>query len=232
MAQIGIKLADHTFYPVLTDDEPQKKRMVLTVARDGQQSVQVDLIRRSEEGDEFVGSLVLDDLPEEAGRELEFQLSLDSSGAVEATIRDGSGDHHQSFSTHLSGSGQSGDFQLPDESSAVSDVRLEAFESDEDDFTDDFDFFEGEEALHDAVAERRDTIGDDELIGFDDEEESEEARTVGRPFNIVVLIAAILIVLSIVMVGAYFVFVALRGDALPELRSTAAAFGMADTFRT
>ena len=92
MAQIGIKLADHSFYPVLEDDTPHRKRMVLSVAREGQTSVQVDIVRRADGRDQSVGCLVLEDISPNRGDELEFVLGLDAEGNIEAKIseRDGS----------------------------------------------------------------------------------------------------------------------------------------------
>ena len=46
---IGIKLADGTFYPILEEGVPAKKRMELTTVKDNQETVQVDLYR-SENG--------------------------------------------------------------------------------------------------------------------------------------------------------------------------------------
>ena len=43
--KIGIKIADGSFYPILDGDTKQKKRMVLTTVKDGQESVQIDLYR-------------------------------------------------------------------------------------------------------------------------------------------------------------------------------------------
>ncbi len=116
MAQIGIKLADHTFYPVLDDETPRRKRTVLSVAKEGQHSVQVDVIRRDETGDQVVGCLVLEDLPDEAGGEIEFVLGIDADGNVDARISDPSGEQYQSFSVNVAQLDLSESFSLPDES--------------------------------------------------------------------------------------------------------------------
>ena len=49
MKTIGIKLADGTFYPVLTEGTADKKELNLTTVKDDQTTVQVDLYR-SESG--------------------------------------------------------------------------------------------------------------------------------------------------------------------------------------
>ena len=137
MAQIGIKLADHSFYPVLDDDTPQRKRMVLTVARDGQESVQVDLIRRREDGDQSVGCLVLEELHDATGTELEFVLGVDGDGNVEARISDPSGDQFQSFSVQLDQLDVADAYSLPDVAGDVADIA--GIESIDDDLAADLD---------------------------------------------------------------------------------------------
>ena len=60
---IGIKLADGTFYPILEEGVPAKKRMELTTVKDNQETVQVDLYRSengSMEDAEYVDSLQID----------------------------------------------------------------------------------------------------------------------------------------------------------------------------
>ncbi|MFA7567392.1 MAG: hypothetical protein WCY01_10230 [Alkalispirochaeta sp.] len=186
MAQIGIKLADHSFYPVLDDEKPQRKRLVLTVARDGQESVQVDLLRRGDNGDQLVGCLVLEGLPGDAGVELEFILGLDGDGNVDARISDSSGRQFQSLSANLSQLEIESPYGLPEELLHVPDVDY-----------------------------------DDEILEDMDDEEDQIGRAGRhRRFNPVVLVAVVLIVLGITLVGAYFVFMILKGDPLPELRAS------------
>lgn len=62
---IGIKVADGKFYPILSENESAKKRLVLTTARDGQESVQIDLYRTataSMQDADFVGSLLVENI--------------------------------------------------------------------------------------------------------------------------------------------------------------------------
>jgi hypothetical protein len=46
--QIGIKIADGSFYAILDEGLAQRKRLVLTTVKDNQESVQIDLFRSSE----------------------------------------------------------------------------------------------------------------------------------------------------------------------------------------
>ena len=43
--RIGIKLADGEFYPILPENRPARKRLIVTTVKDDQASVQIDLYR-------------------------------------------------------------------------------------------------------------------------------------------------------------------------------------------
>jgi len=89
--EIGIKLADGSFYSVLEEDFTGRKKLVVTTARDNQDSVQIDLYRGSEEGAEaFLGSLTLENILPAPKREpeIELQMGLDSQGNLEAVASD------------------------------------------------------------------------------------------------------------------------------------------------
>ena len=45
MKEIGIKLADGSFYPIMEDGTPCNKKLVLTTVKDNQTRVLVDLYR-------------------------------------------------------------------------------------------------------------------------------------------------------------------------------------------
>ncbi len=230
MAQIGIKLADHSFYPVLEDDSPQRKRMVLTVAREGQHSVQIDLLRRSETGDQLVGCLVLEDLPGETDTELEFVLGLDGSGNIDARISDSSGSQYQCLAANLSQLDLPSAYGLPEETSDVADISgMESLDDDlpGDDFLPDLDLpeeFDGEARVHASIS---DNLAEADFQDYDEDGDAEaDSIDDARPVNAVLLLALILIVLGLVLVGAYFFFTILRGEALPELPGTAAILSL------
>ncbi len=79
--EIGVKLADGSFYSVLEEDFTGRKKLVVTTSRDNQDSVQIDLYRGSLEGAEaFIGSLMIENIQPAPKREpeIELQLGLDS----------------------------------------------------------------------------------------------------------------------------------------------------------
>jgi hypothetical protein len=248
VAQIGIKLADHTFYPVLEDETPRRKRTVLSVAKEGQRSVQVDVIRRDDGNDQVVGSLVLEDLPDDSGGEVEFVLGIDSDGTVDARISDPSGEQYQSFSVNVTQLDLAESFSLPDESDASGyggvaavDDSLDSTDfgmpeiSLPDEFDDDFGGeFEDEDQLHASLSEDLSDdlagVGDSPAyesgLGSDADEELEgdvdEDEPAPRSFSPLLLAAIILISLSLLALGAFGIFSWLKGDAVPELRAAGA----------
>ncbi len=61
--QIGVKLADGSFYPVLEQEFAGRKKLVVTTAQDNQDTVQIDLFRGQEgraEQSGYIGSLVIE----------------------------------------------------------------------------------------------------------------------------------------------------------------------------
>ncbi len=106
--EIGIKLADGSFYSVLEEDFTGRKKLVVTTSRDNQDSVQIDLYRGSEEGAEtFLGSLMLENLNPAPKREpeIELQLGLDSLGNLEAVASDLMSGEKKSLSLSLPAAG-------------------------------------------------------------------------------------------------------------------------------
>ena len=115
MSLIGIKLADGSFFPVIEHDVPQRKRVVLTVAREGQTGVQIDLIRRDGDIEQYVGCLVLEDLAEGVETEIELVVGLDDERNVDAKISDKGGEQYQSFSVNLDKISAPESYSLPDD---------------------------------------------------------------------------------------------------------------------
>jgi len=102
--EIGIKLADGSFYPVLEEDFTGRKKLVVTTSRDNQDSVQIDLYRGSEQGAEaFLGTLMLENIPPAPKREpeIELHLGLDSRGNLEAVASDLMSGEKKSLSVSL-----------------------------------------------------------------------------------------------------------------------------------
>jgi nucleoid-associated protein YgaU len=90
---IGIKVANGEFYPIMEENSPVKKRLILTTAHDNQKSIQVDLYHSYEQtmADAlYVGSLVVENLkPLPKGEpNIEMILSSNSAGQITANAVD------------------------------------------------------------------------------------------------------------------------------------------------
>ncbi len=93
MKTIGIKLADGSFYPILTEGMPDKKELNLTTVRDNQTTVQVDLYRsenNSMDDAEYVDTLQITHLPKRPNGELDIALDImiDETNHLSAQIHD------------------------------------------------------------------------------------------------------------------------------------------------
>lgn len=90
---IGIKLADGSFYPILEEGVPDKKRLELTTVKDNQETVQVDLYRTetgSMDDAEYVDSLQIENIAAHPNGEptLAFNIALDENNNLSADICD------------------------------------------------------------------------------------------------------------------------------------------------
>lgn len=248
MAQIGIKLADNSFFPILDDTTPARKRVVLTVAEEGQPTVQVDLLRESDEGArQYVGCLVLEDLPSAGSNELELIVGVDENEVVNAEIHDAERRQYQSISVSLDQLQQLESFDLPDEESidiesvdSLEDVSLGDLSVDDVGMPDiegeqfDEDAFETVDDLDDefgAPADGEDLSFED---GYEEEEYPEDVDEVApdrdpRPFYMVSVVALVIIVVSLVLLGAYGVFRWLQTEPLPDLRAAFIPFFVLST---
>ena len=118
-SQIGIKIADGTFYPVLDEGTYEKKRLVLTTVKDNQENVQIDLYRSSggsmEEAD-YVGSLIIENITPAPGGEPEVEviLGIDEEDTLNAIANDRATGNKQSLSTSLQHLSEQGDYTIPD----------------------------------------------------------------------------------------------------------------------
>ncbi len=124
--QIGIKLADGSFYPVLGEQKAGRRRLVVTTARDNQDTVQIDLYAGEgelAEQTQYVGSLTVENIQPAPKREPEIEviLGLDEQGILEATASDMMTGESRSLSVSLpqagAGSGAT-EFELESEGAA------------------------------------------------------------------------------------------------------------------
>jgi hypothetical protein len=90
---IGIKLANREFYPVLEENSPARKRLVLTTVHDDQKSVQIDLYKSQlliMTDALYIGSLVIEDIsPKPRGAaSVELLISSTPGGEIIADAVD------------------------------------------------------------------------------------------------------------------------------------------------
>ncbi len=90
---IGIKLADGSFYPVLTAGKATEKQLKLTTARDGQTSIRLHLYRSAfgaMEDAEYIDSLRIDGLAFHEMNEptVSLSISMDDEGNISAHLSD------------------------------------------------------------------------------------------------------------------------------------------------
>lgn len=91
MSYIGIKLANHDFFPILEEKDgiAVEKDLELTTIRNNQESVQINLFKQSDETDpEYIGSLIIEDIaPQPKGEatiSLKLKLDKDKNLSAEA----------------------------------------------------------------------------------------------------------------------------------------------------
>jgi len=104
--QIGLKLADGSFYPILQEGVAGRKRLVLTTVRDNQDTVQIDLYRgegAEVAGTEYLGSLSIEKIQAAPKNdpEIELVLGLDEEGNLSASAADLPAGERRSFAVQL-----------------------------------------------------------------------------------------------------------------------------------
>jgi len=102
-SNIGIKVANGEFYPIMEENSSIKKRIILTTVHDNQPSVQIDLYRSpasTMHDAQYIGSLVIDNIkPKPKGEpSIEMVISSETNGEIIAEAIDldtgsGQGEH-------------------------------------------------------------------------------------------------------------------------------------------
>ncbi|HPE36420.1 MAG TPA: Hsp70 family protein [Spirochaetales bacterium] len=119
MAQIGIRLADGQFYPILDEGEGGKKRLVVTTVKDEQTSVQIDVYKGTEdilEDRTYVGSLVIENIDARPKGEPDIRLdiSLDDQDNLSAYAEDLASGEHQALTVSLKALTEEETYEIPD----------------------------------------------------------------------------------------------------------------------
>jgi len=90
---IGIKIANGDFYPIIDENSPVKRRLVLTTVHDKQSNVQIDLFRsisKSMLDAQYIGSLLVEtnSTKPKGDPSIEMVISVDADGNVSAEAYD------------------------------------------------------------------------------------------------------------------------------------------------
>jgi len=122
-SNIGIKIANGEFYPIMEENSSIKKRIILTTVHDNQPSVQIDLYRspaNTMPDAQYIGSLVVENIkPKPKGEpSIEMVISSDSDGEIVAEAVDldtGAGGEHCILTVSLKSLDESSrDITIPD----------------------------------------------------------------------------------------------------------------------
>jgi len=82
VSNIGIKIANGEFYPILEENSTVKKRLILTTVHDNQRSVQIDLYKsytRTMADAQYIGSLIMEDINPKPKGDPSIELVISSS---------------------------------------------------------------------------------------------------------------------------------------------------------
>jgi nucleoid-associated protein YgaU len=116
---IGIKIADGSYYPVLSEGFTGTKRLTLTTVKDGQDRVQIDLYRGEGhilDNAQYIGSLIIENIPpaSQGEPEIELILGLGADGELTAEASDRSTGESQTFSIGMRTLEQDETYEVPD----------------------------------------------------------------------------------------------------------------------
>ena len=123
VSNIGLKIANGEFYPILEENSAIKKRLVLTTVHDNQRSVQIDLYKsytRTMVDALYIGSLIMENIKPRPKGEPSIELVISSSPVgeiiadavdLDTSVRG----EHQTLNVSLKSlEGESLDTEIPD----------------------------------------------------------------------------------------------------------------------
>jgi hypothetical protein len=122
-SNIGIKIANGEFYPIMEENSSIKKRIILTTVHDNQPSVQIDLYRSPAStmpDAQYIGSLVVENIKSKPKGEpsIEMVISSNANGEIAAEAVDldtgSSGEHYMLNVSLKSMDASSHDAGVPD----------------------------------------------------------------------------------------------------------------------
>jgi hypothetical protein len=216
---IGIKLADGTYYPVVTEGEGTAKRLILTTVKDNQQSVQIDFYRGGKDGKSvvegnYLGSLLVEEVSAaaEGGPEIELKMQLDEKGDFHAEAIESATGERQSLSLNLEALEAGENYEIPD-----FDLEEPLEEGPLEEGPTDFSVSSDLEDLEENI------LGEDDLssqLGDTEEQieegEIEEERSRVHPF---LLIGFVALGLAAIVLLAILLFRLFQGPEIPPLKA-------------
>jgi hypothetical protein len=122
-SNIGIKIANGEFYPIMEENSLTRKRLILTTVHDNQPSVQIDLYRSSAGSmtdAQYIGSLVVENIKPKPKSEpsIEMVISSNSDGEIVADaieLDTGAGGEHYVLTVSLKSLDETArDMEIPD----------------------------------------------------------------------------------------------------------------------
>ena len=234
MAQIGIKLADGSFYALLDEDGAARKRVVLTPAGVDQRIARIELLRKDGVETHQLGHLTLEDV-HGSSADLQLVVGLDAEGNLDASVDDPSSGEYQSLVVNVH---RLDDIETVSLEDAEDDIGLPDFDDDvpqqgsadsglsvvddlpAPDFEDEID---AEPNIHadlaglEPEAPYRSDINE-EIFQADADDEIFQEGDQPRPFRPIVLGALLLIGLGIAAAAAFGVYLWLS-DQWSSLRA-------------
>ena len=219
MAQIGIKLADGSFYALLDEDGAARKRVVLTPAGVDQRIARIELLRKDGVETHQLGYLTLEDV-HGSSADLQLVVGLDAEGNLDASVDDPSSGEYQSLAVNVH---QLDDIDTVSLDDAGNDIGLPEFD---DDVSQQASIDGGLSIVDDLPApnledelDAEPDIGAD-LAGLEPETEDDifQEQVEPRPFRPIVLGALLLIGLGIAAAAAFGVYLWLS-DQWSSLRA-------------
>ena len=128
---IGIRIANGTYFPILKEEDRDKKKLILSPVKEDQKDVKIDIFRGEGEGmyePIYVASLILNNINQEDGKvpEIELLLNVTEGGILDAQAYEPISGTKQFLSVSLDSIDSNADFyDMQDSSSEDNDSVIE-----------------------------------------------------------------------------------------------------------
>lgn len=187
VVDIGVRLADGSFFPIFGEKFRGSKKLLITTVRDNQENVQIDLFKGMEKEvfeDAYIGSLIIENLPPSAKGEPEIELvvGIDSEGNLQAEATEAKSGERQTLSVSLETLAGRAEYEMPE-----------------------FDMEAGAPmtvAQNDSGAET--IAGETYPVGAEDRRKTYLHHKKSGPGKVILIIVLIILLLGGVAVGVYY----------------------------